>query len=209
MTELQLKHLLPDPRNPNICSDEVLAKLAANIQRTNLCPPLIVRPHPSKKSRFILIDGHHRKVVLERLGWEKAPCQVWDISEHEAQLALATLNRLRGMDVPKKRAELLELLTATLPPGKLAELIPESEAQIKDLLRLMQSDFSEMEKSLKAEIEREKASLPVPYTFLIDPQHQATVDEALNQFSKSGGDRGHALVNICLKVLEKANDEPG
>src|SRR5690348_8803444 len=105
--QIALNLLHADPRNPNVCSKESLEKLKRNIQRTGLCPSLIVRPHPDLDGTYILIDGHHRKLVLEALEWIEAPCQVWDVSEPEAQIALATLNRLHGTDNPKKRAELI------------------------------------------------------------------------------------------------------
>jgi ParB/RepB/Spo0J family partition protein len=197
--DLKLTQLEADPRNPNVCLPEILEKLKTNIQRTQLCPPLIVRPHPSKKNKYMLIDGHHRKLVLEALGWSTVTCQVWDVSEQEAQLALATLNRLRGTDIPQKRAELLASLTETLSPQALAELIPETEAQIQDLLRFLQLDTDALEKALKAEMAKEAESLPVAYTFLIPAQEKQKVDEALQLFSTT--DRGVALVQMCQQVL--------
>lgn len=205
MLKLSLNHLDNDPRNPNICSEETLTKLKANIQRTGLCPPLIVRPHPQKKNRYILIDGHHRKQVLVSLGWKAVECQVWEISDQEAQLALATLNRLRGTDIPQKRAELLNSLTQTLSPDALAELIPENASQIRDLIQLMQTDFEALETALKKEIQQEQETLPIPYTFLIHPNDQPVLEEALHVFSEQGNlsDRARVLIRICAHALEE------
>lgn len=204
---LPLNQLDADPRNPNVCLPETLTKLKANIQRTNMCPPLIVRPHPRKKKRYVLIDGHHRKLVLEALGWTEVACQVWDVSDQEAQLALATLNRLHGTDIPKKRAALLSELTQTLTPQALAELIPESEAQIRDLLKFMQTDFEEIEKALQTEMAKEQATLPVPYTFLIPLKDKPVVDEALARFSST--DRAAALIRLCTHILEASHGLSG
>ena len=208
MTYIDLRQLEADPRNANVCSEEMLQKLKTNIQRTGLCPPLIVRPNPEKPDYYILMDGHHRKQVLEALGWEKAPCQVWDISDHEAQIALATLNRLRGEDMPRKRAELLASLTQTLSPDALAALIPESEAQIRDLIALIQSDHDALEKSLQAEIQKEQAVLPIPYTFLISSEDKSVLDKALLDFSEGLSDRGLILIRICAKAMEALHGTP-
>jgi ParB/RepB/Spo0J family partition protein len=202
MPQLSLNLLSPDPRNPNVCSEETLLKLKTNIQRTNLCPPLIVRPHPTKKESYILIDGHHRKLILEELGWKKAPCVIWDISDQEACLALATLNRLRGTDIPVKRAELLKSLSETLPLWSLAELIPETEGQIQDLLKLIQLDTEAMASQLRAEIEKEKEALPIPYTFLILPKDKPLIDQAFKTFSSGQTDRAQVFIQICTQALE-------
>lgn len=205
MTQLPLSRLDDDPRNPNVCLPETLAKLQANIQRTGLCPPLIVRPHPKTKHRYILIDGHHRKQVLVALGWTEAPCQVWNVDDKEAQLALATLNRLRGTDVPVKRAELLVSLTHTLSVDELAALIPESAGQIQDMVRWLQQDSAALEDALKAEIAAETAALPIPYGFLIDAADQPVVEEALVTFATEH-DRGKTFVAICRAALEAHRD---
>jgi ParB-like chromosome segregation protein Spo0J len=85
MLQIALTHLLPDPKNPNLCNTETLDKLKRNIKRTGFYPALVVRKHPKKANHYILIDGHHRKLVLEVLGHEQADCQVVDVSEKEAR----------------------------------------------------------------------------------------------------------------------------
>ncbi len=205
LKELPLSSLSDDPRNPNVCSKETLAKLEANITRTGLCPPLIVRPKPKKKNQYIVIDGHHRKQVLKKLGWKKVPCQVWEVSDTDAQLALATLNRLHGTDIPKKRAELLVSLTKALPIDELVSLIPESKDEIEDMLQWMAVDEEKLQTALNAEIQKEQSELPIPYSFLIPVGDKPTIDEALDKYNH-GPDRGSTLVHICKTLLEVHDD---
>lgn len=202
MPLLKLTQLLPDPQNPNVCEPAVLAKLKANIVHLGQYQPLIVRVHPQDPQAYILVDGHQRKAVFESLGWETAECQIWDLTDEQAQLALATLNRLRGTDIPKKRAELLSSLMASIPLDDLVGLIPESQAQIQDLLLLVNQDFMALEQALKDEINREQAQLPVALTFLLEPTDHAAWQQAQTLFSAGEKDRGKVLMKICLKAVE-------
>lgn len=200
MPVIALKLLDVDVRNANVCDAGTLDKLAANIQRTGFCPPLIVRPHPEKVGRYMILDGHHRKLVLERLKWKSVECQVWSLSEEDAQLALVTLNRLRGSDNLRKRAELIQSLTQTLDIQSLACLIPESPPEIETLLSSLQLDFQALEEQLKAQQAAEKAALPVPFTCMLNADDFTLVEQALALVEK---DRSVALVKLCREVIDR------
>lgn len=203
MKNLSLALLDNDPRNSNVCSAETLEKLQRNIERTGLYPPLIVRPASKRSKRYIIIDGHHRKQVLEALGHTEAECLIWDISEQEARIALATMNTLRGTENLKKRAELLQELSQVLPLTELSQIIPENDEEIQDLLALLDQDMEELEESIRTQTAAEKDSLPIPFIFLIEVGQQASVEEALSQFMPSPkADRGEALVNLCKFALK-------
>ncbi len=210
MPTIPLQLLDNDPKSSNVCSPETLEKLRRNIERTGLYPPLIVRPRNKKSERFIIIDGHHRKLVLESMGHTEAKCVVWRISGQEAKIALATLNTLRGTENLKKRAELVQALTQTLPIEELAQLIPEATEEIQDLLALLEQDIEALERSVQEQMEAEKASLPVPLTFLVPPQDLASVTQALTHFQESSSkkpDRGVAFVNLCTFALKKVESQ--
>lgn len=205
MPLIPIDDLLADPRNANECSSETLEKIQRNIQRTGLYPPLIVRPHPELAGKYVLVDGHHRKMVLAFLGYQQAECQIWDITDTEAQIALSTLNRLRGVDNPKKRAELLNALTETFGVEELALLIPESSAEIQDMLHLLNFDFEAIEQNLKAQEAAERATLPVPFTFMVAAQDAEFVQKTLSSFeehisSNKKMERGELLVALCREI---------
>jgi len=201
MPQIALKLLDADPRNANVCDAETLNKLASNIQRTGFCPPLIVRPHPQKEGRYMILDGHHRKLVLERLKWKTVECQVWTVSEEDAQLALVTLNRLRGTDNLRKRAELIQSLSQTLDIEALAGLIPETPPEIEHLLSSLQFDFEALEAQLKAQQKVEQENLPVPFTCMLTAADFALVEQALALMQEKG--RAEALVRLCREVIDR------
>lgn len=208
MPTITLNKLLADPNNANTCSSEVLNKIQRNIERTGNCPALIVRPHPSQDGLYIIIDGHHRKQILESLGWQEVECQIWNISEPEARLALATLNRLRGEDIPRKRAELLDSLMATLPLEELVDLIPESNAEVKDLISLLDIDLESLERTVQKMQQEEIENIPVPFTFMIQAEKAPIVEKALGLFPQSIN-RSEALVAICEKITEESSNGEG
>jgi ParB/RepB/Spo0J family partition protein len=207
IASIALSQLIADPRNPNVCSKETLEKLQRNIERTGLCPALIVRPHPTQKDHYVLIDGHHRKLVLERLGWTEAPCQIWNLSEQEAALALATLNRLRGEDIPHKRAELIEELLQHFENTELdlSSFLPESESQLQDLLSLLTLDQAEQERQFQEALACEKASLPVMFHFLIPADQASWVQDTLARFQPTGTqDPSGGFLALCQYAMKDA-----
>jgi hypothetical protein len=135
------------------------------------------------------------------LGWTEAPCEVWHLSEADTQLALATLNRLRGQDHVTKRAELLDGLTEHFSIVDLSELIPESTQEIEDLLASLNVDFQELEQQFHKQIETEAESLPVALSFLVSTSDAEVIEQALLQAKQN--DRGQALVRICQSFLGK------
>lgn len=208
MPTIPVNHLEADPRNANVCEPEVLAKITRNIKRTGLCPALIVRPHPKKKDRFIILDGHHRKAVLQELGWKEAPCEIWTISDQEARIALLTLNRLRGEDIPRKRAELLVSLQAQLSVDELSQFIPESASEIADLISLLQVDTYALERALAEQIRQEQETLPVTFAFLVPAQDAPIIERALEKHH-TGNDKAEALVAICRAALKSKQAQEG
>lgn len=201
MTTISLNLLLDDPKSSNVCSSDVLEKLSRHIAKTGLYPPLVVRPKSKTSKQFILIDGHHRKRVLESLGHTEADCVVWNVNDKEARLALATLNTLRGTENITKRAELVQDLAQFIPLDELATLLPENDAEIADLLAILDHDAEELERALQAQTAAETETLPVPFTFLVSASAVATVEQALASFNAV--DRGLALVALCAYALNQ------
>lgn len=202
MPLIELTRLHADPRNANVCAPDVLEKLKRHIERTGFCPSLLVRPDPGQDGHYILVDGHHRKQVLETLGWPEVDCQIKAMTEDEAGLLLLTLNRLRGTDIPRKRAELLESLLPQFNIAELADLLPESSGEIEGLLALLRQEESALEAALKAQMKAERQTLPVPFGFMIPAEEAGIVQEALAAYQgRTKSDQGQALVAICRDVL--------
>lgn len=165
-----LDRLIAHPDNPNQQSKTVFSKLLRNIERTGRYEPLIVRPCHDKKGHFQIINGHHRRHALAKLGHKAADCIVWDIDDEQTDVLLATLNRLGGTDQLGKKLKLLKRLKKKLDSDKLAKLIPYTNKQIERLTNLKLP-------STPARIEA--ASFANPVVFFLDNEQQKVVENAL------------------------------
>ncbi len=200
--------LRPHPLNANVMPAAWLDKLEANIElQDGEYPPLIVRPHPTERGAFELLDGHQRLEVLRRRGVDTVVCYVWACDDATALRLLATLNRLEGADEPFRRAALLRELNELLPAEDLAALLPEDEQLIADTIGLLDIDGDALAESLRA---AEAAARPREHvvSFVIPWDDQAVVDDALRaamETQQGPNRRGGALVTICRRFLEDAD----
>jgi ParB-like chromosome segregation protein Spo0J len=205
---ISLAKLHPDPRNANHCPPDTLAKIKTHIQQSGFCPALIVRPHPKKRGHYILVDGHHRFLVLQELGWRDVTCQVKPMTEEESGIYLLTLNRLRGTDIPRKRAELIQDLLPHFSITDLADLLPENVQEIEGLLALMALETEALEKQLQAQLAEEEHTLPVPFGFMIPAADAETVRAALHHYQTTHQQGPEmALISMCHIALQPTHDK--
>src|ERR1043165_6360402 len=115
--EIEIGRLIAHPKNANVMEPAVRRKLRRHIERTGRYEPLVVRPHPTVAGSLELINGHHRKLVLEELGHATASCVVWQLDDAETLMLLTTVNRLGGEDAAGKRLELIEALSGAIKAG--------------------------------------------------------------------------------------------
>ncbi len=201
MPSIKLNLLQADPRNANVCSAETLEKIRRNIERSGHYPALIVRPHPTQEGHYLILDGHHRKRILQELGYQEACCEIWDVGEPEALLALATLNRLRGEDEPRKRAQLIDELSRLIALPEMLPLIPETEGRVRDLKALLELDWEEQGAKIERQIAKELSTLPVPFACMIDPADFPYVEKALSLVA--GENRGQKMVAMSKHILKE------
>ncbi|TVQ53438.1 MAG: hypothetical protein EA377_07955 [Phycisphaerales bacterium] len=138
MLIIPLDRLVPHPDNANRMTSGDRAKLMAHVRETGRYPAIIVRPHPdpNRDGDYQVLDGHHRLEVLRELGYERANCEVWDVTDDQATLLLLTLNRLRGEDDPEKRGALIQRLAQKQDVRDLLDRLPDPPARVEKLLDL-------------------------------------------------------------------------
>lgn len=195
VSRIALDKLVAHPDNPNRMSKTNFAKLVRNIERTGRYEPLVVRPCPSSSLRtgpqknshscssrnpdddriscFQIINGHHRWQALRELGYKTADAIVWDIDDQNADILLATLNRLGGSDILEKKLALLKRLNQRMEVGKLAKLLPLRAGQIERLTQLKISDC-------RTAIENRKSKILNPLVFFVNGEQQKTIENALS-----------------------------
>jgi ParB-like chromosome segregation protein Spo0J len=225
---IPLQKLVPHPDNPNRQSQANFAKLVRNIKRTGRYEPLIVRPCPPEYLRsyesgkvnekewiwsgicnderqrsgefFQVINGHHRCRALAELGYKEADVIVWDVDDEQADILLATLNRLAGSEELAKKLKLLGRLNKRMQAGELAKLIPQTANQIQRLTNLKRPN-------IPAKTEADSFAGPMVF-FLADAQKQI-VENALSLADKNDKktkavNRASALVCIAQHFLSNS-----
>ncbi len=195
VSRIALDRLIAHPDNPNRMSKTNFAKLVSNIERTGRYEPLVVRPCPRKNchscpasvcgvnssrnpdddriSCFQIINGHHRWQALRELGYKTADAIVWDIDDQDADVLLATLNRLGGSDILEKKLALLKRLSQRMEVGKLAKLLPLRAGQIERLTELTISNC-------RKAIENRKPKILNPLVFFVNDKQQKIIENALS-----------------------------
>jgi hypothetical protein len=134
--ELPLELLKDNRSAPNRMPRMFYKKLRYNIQRIGRYETLTVRRHPERNGCFEVLNGHARLQVLRVLGASSVKCDIWEVSDLEAHLFLAVLNRLCGSEVPELRMGLLFDLLKEIPKNELAAHIPETLSHLDKLAQL-------------------------------------------------------------------------
>ncbi len=201
--------LVPHPMNANAMPPDLFEKLRGHLRRNGRYPAVIVRPHPEEPTKFEVIDGHHRARALESLGHETVRVDIWNVDDTETRVLLATLNRLEGDDIPVRRAELLHSLLGSMSSADLASLVPESEAEIRDLHALLEFPAGDIAAQLADEAAETEKTLPVVLTYVVHPEHATLIADAVERASDgiTGRDRkARGLLNLARHYLEGAPD---
>ena len=202
---IELDKLLDHPLNANVMSVEQLLKLRRQIGRSGRYEPLVVRRHPQQEGCYELLNGHHRRRVLAQLGHERASCVVWEVSDEEALMLLATLNRLCGQDDPHLRGRLLEELGHTMDVEQLRKVLPEATEKLRKLLSLGSGPTVAAAGAV--------GPMPEAMTFFVTADEKAVICEGLkvirDRLNEKRGDRkasrGEVLAVMAGRVLDRIN----
>jgi len=204
---IAIDKFVPHPDNPNRMSKANFAKLVRNIQRTGRYEPLVVRPCPGKPGYFQIINGYHRCQALAQLGHKTADAIVWDIDDQQADILLATLNRLGGCDVLDKKLALLARLNKRMEAQELAKLLPQTKKQIERLASMLNT--RQCQSVSKGSVSWCPAN---PLVFFVNDKQQQTIEKALqmaeqnvNQPTKAAK-RAAALTRIAQGYLNLSGD---
>jgi len=138
-------------------------------------------PHSELRTphcRYQILNGHHRAEVLRQLGHTHARCDVWNVSDEDALVLLATLNRLEGRDDPAARARLVAKMAGDRSPEDLARLLPEPADAVARLMKLATPPPAPLAPDDAALAQR-------PMTFFLTEEQHAAVTEALREAARA------------------------
>ena len=169
---IPLEKLIAHPDNPNRMSRANFAKLMRHLKQTGCYEPLVVRPHPQKRGCFQIINGHHRCEALRKLGHRTAQAVVWNVTDEQTDVLLATLNRLRGRDILDRKLAILRRLSSKRCCRDLAKLLPATKGQLERLTGRV---------PLARKRQQKAKAFAVPVVFFVSEAQQQRIEEALSQ----------------------------
>jgi len=116
------------------------------------------------------------------MGRSFADCVVWQLSDEQALMLLASINRLSGQDDPYRRAALLEELAGRYHEKELLKGLPDARKQLQKLLAL--------NKPVRLSSPAVLSDLPCGMTFFVSEEQKATIEKALKQARRQVGSSG-------------------
>jgi len=131
-----LGKLIANQDNPNKMSISGFTRLVRNMRRTDNYEPILIRRCKLNTKYYQIINGYHRCRALLQLGYKNVDCIVWDVSDQQTNILIATLNRLNGRDDIDGKINLLRLLTKDTTAKELSKLLPYTTKQIEQLVDL-------------------------------------------------------------------------
>jgi hypothetical protein len=182
---------------------ESLLRLRQNIEHTGHYEPLIVRPFPQSVGRYQIIHGHNRYRVLKALGHQTASCIIWDITDEETRLYLATVNRLTGNEIPECRVMLLEFLLQHYSSDQLTLFVPDSQFVLDELKKLASLTIEDLN-PLSNE-STDVSPVQVILSFMLNDEEARIINLAIDVLIEKTHrqlSRGQALVEIAKRSLD-------
>lgn len=156
--EIAIDHIKPNPWNPNVVDEKIMAKLKADIKRKGFIPPVVVRQVGNNE--YEIVDGEHRWTVCKELGYTTIPAQVVDMNDTEAKLKTVQLNYLRGNPVPIRMANLIHDLNRTMTLDDIEDALPYEKAELQDSLSLLKLP-TDIDKQVETRAAKEREAEPI------------------------------------------------
>ena len=102
---IEITKLHPFEGNPyKVRDDADMESLEESISEQGIAMPLLVRPLENTEGEYEIISGHRRLFAARRLGLEKVPVIVYDISREDAIVMLVDSNLFREHVLPSEKA---------------------------------------------------------------------------------------------------------
>ena len=207
ITLIELNRIIPNDYNPNVVSEDILAKLRQEIGQKGLCEPILVR---GRDNGYVIVDGEHRWRICRELGWEEIPCIITNFDNNEARIKTLQLNYMRGSVVPVKLAALIHSLNKEIKLEELAKRLPYEEVQLKDNLELLKlpDNFGD---EIKQQAKAEENQLPGVISFVVYKDQEEIIEKALEKAKQKLPDgtknsKAIALANLCNYFIQAQQD---
>jgi len=137
-----------------------------------------------------MINGHCRCRALVDLGHQTVDVLIWQLDDHDADILLITLNRLRGTDVLDKRLELVRQLSERTQAVDLAKLLPFTGPQIQRLASINTEGLSN--------IRLTKPDFVTPLVYFVSDKQKKVIERAFSRAGVLTGGKTKARKNAAI-----------
>lgn len=122
-----------------------------SLRQHGILDDLLVRPHPTEKGKYEVIDGNRRLAHAEIVGLEEAPVEIRDMTDEEAFTIALVRNIQRSSIQAPAIGNWLQLMQMkfTLTQTQLGQKINKSQSYVSRHLKLIES----MPRGINAETE--------------------------------------------------------
>jgi ParB family chromosome partitioning protein len=118
-------------------------ELLDSVENYGILNSITVRPHPTKKGKYEVVDGLHRYSVAVDLELETVPCIVKDFTDVAVLAAQIATQSIRPVTKPIEFARHLRALQSLIPDCRLADLsqlVNKRPSWVKNQLGLLNLD---------------------------------------------------------------------
>ena len=168
---IEINLLREHPGNPNVMDKNAFGKLVRHIKLKGNYEPVVVRVDPVERGCYQILNGHHRVKALNKLGYSKVDCVVWDVDDDEALVLLATLNRLGGKDDVFKKSDLIKSLTNKMSVEEIVKALPETKRSVERLSAL---------KKFRPGVLNEPGERVSPLVFFVNQLQRECIEESIS-----------------------------
>lgn len=215
--------LVPNPWNPNRMPQALFTKLVTNLERHRKAgrevPPVVVRPHPTEAGKYEIIDGFHRWKAFKQMKCETVHVFVMDVDDAEARVLTGNLNYLRGEKDPQRYTNMVgDLLQKGFTTTALSEILPESSAELEDLITAYGEGeaIRKLLDEVEAERAKERESNPladenvfVDVTFHVSVAQMRVINQEVKRVAKAiGGSNAEGRALEFIAVQSSQNELP-
>lgn len=157
--EVPVEHVRPDDRQPRkVFAAEEIVALAATMEAHGQLQPVLVRPDPEARGRWILIAGERRWRAARTNGW-RTLLAIEHGGDPEVATLLENLQRVDLSPVEEARGIRRLLEEKGWTQDRTAEALGKSKAELSGLLRILQLPNDLLEAVLTSELAIPKNAL--------------------------------------------------
>jgi ParB/RepB/Spo0J family partition protein len=200
---IEAERLAPNPWNPNHMGPGLRAKLARELGERGFAAPIVVRPQGED---FEIVDGEHRWRVARELGLREVPCVIAAAGDTEARIKTLQFNGLRGENDSEELAALLAELAEDLTLEELAEQLPWTVDEVRQLAELAKREELDGEAlfRLGPEFSAPEDEL---FSVVVTRPEAREIRAAVAAAREPGASDGSALAAVCREFLSVSGVE--